>query len=155
MPPEIINQSQQVQAFILRPPALYTRTVAIEVHVADSVGAVSWFQTPKLAQDLRLWGLDFWTNHFHDAKHLDGIFYIRFGNGVAKTAQEVIDNWYNPILMYGADEQGINFIGTEQHFHWDMSEIMLPDNRSMALVCKNFTNQQHFGGILTATISEG
>lgn len=155
MPPQIINPSQQVQAFVLRPPAFYTRTVAIEVHVADVIGAIGWAQTPKLAQNLRVISIDFWTNHFHDQKHLDGIFYIRFGDGKALAALEIINNWYNPIVMYGADVQGLTFIGTEQHFHWDVNEIMQADSRAMGLVCQNFTAQQHFGGILTAVITEG
>lgn len=54
MPPRIVNQSQQMQAGIVSPPALYSRVVGLFLELpADG----NWYHaiTPSLGLDVTLW----------------------------------------------------------------------------------------------------
>lgn len=136
MDPRIINQSQQVQAAIFSPPALYSRVIGINVTIGAGAGWVGE-TTPPIGMDCWLWQIKITRLALTDSIANYTTFELMTGTTKINSVNDFA-NWDRIITIQNEGGATLTQKVTDgiNNLEWNMSRLYTGKTRRFGLLAK-------------------
>lgn len=139
---KIVNISQPVRSAVLTPVPVYSRVIALELHLPAGIGNADYCYTPKLGNRTWLLAIDLWAYCGWVGVHIGGFFYFTYGSGEPATRLDVSVGWAPIVPLYCGSKPGFKWMHCDEfHRRFTMARLFTNDELRFGVAMENGFNQ--------------
>ncbi len=152
---KLVSKNQRIRTGVTYPKSVYSRVVALELHLAAGMGNDDYCYTPQLGNSLILYSIDVWAYCAVHGIAIGGFFYLNFGTGIPPSGDYLATQWNNIIPLSCGLKPGFRWFHCDAfHRRFTMAKFFETNELRFGVAIENGYNQA-WEATVAFEISEG